>query len=297
MVDVRGMLLLHELKVRGTLAQAADALYLSHSAASHRLAVLEREVGVPVAERVGRRLRLTDVGQALASCAERIKGELDSTDAMIETVRDTVSGLVKIGLFQTAALRLLPRLLDDLRETFPGIRLESSQMLAAEALAALQTGDLDVAIMPSYLYDPAEPPVAVHVDDLYTESLYLMLPEAHPLADRDAPVEITELQEEHWIAGETINHLISKLCRDAGFEPDIVHRTSDYTLMTMLVSSGYGISILPVNATLAERLPPVALKQLALKSAHYSVLAVMRESSRSRPAVVAVLDAMRHQRE
>ncbi|MFE3779769.1 LysR family transcriptional regulator [Amycolatopsis sp. NPDC059090] len=293
MVDVRGLLLLHELRVRGTLALAADALHISHSAASHRLAVLEREVGTPIAERVGRRLQLTSAGQALAECAERVKTDLDSTDAVIETVRDTVSGRVKIGLFQTAALRVFPRLLDDLRETYPGVRLESSQMLAAAALSTLQTGGLDVAIVPSYLYDPAVPPAGFHVDELYAERLHLMLPAAHPLAGRDAPIEITELRSEQWIAGETIDHLVSKLCRTAGFEPDIVHRTSDYVLMTMLVSSGHGISILPVSTNLAEHLPPVVLKPLALAKAHYRVLAVMRETSRRRPAVAAVIAAMR----
>ncbi|MBB5157367.1 DNA-binding transcriptional LysR family regulator [Saccharopolyspora phatthalungensis] len=276
------------------MAQAADALYLSHSAASHRLAVLEREVGVPVAERVGRRLQLTETGHVLASSVKRLKHELDSIDALIEQAQHTVAGRVRIGLFQTAALRMFPQLLDDLGTRYPEIRLESSQMLAASALAALATGDLDVAIMPSYLRESVGLAPGLHVEDLYTDSLYLMLPVDHELADRDDPIEIAELSSEKWIAGETINLLISAYCREAGFEPDVIHRSSDYTLMTTLVSNGYGISILPVNAKLAAFLPPVALKQLNLASAHYTVLAVLRESSLSRPAVAAVMDAMRH---
>ena len=102
MADVRGLQLLHELNLRGTLAAAADALYLSHSAASHRLAVLEREVGVPVTERIGRRLRLTETGVALAACAQRLQQEIETTDAVIEQARTTVAGRVRVGLFQTA---------------------------------------------------------------------------------------------------------------------------------------------------------------------------------------------------
>src|SRR5882762_6096321 len=162
MTDIRGLQLLYQLNLRGTLTAAADALYLSHSAASHRLSVLEREVGVPVTERIGRRLQLTETGAALAACAQRLQLEIETTDAVIEQARGTVAGRVRVGLFQTAALRILPPLLSALRDEYPGVILESTQTLAAAALASVQTGELDLAVVPSYQHAPPEPSGTLH---------------------------------------------------------------------------------------------------------------------------------------
>jgi DNA-binding transcriptional LysR family regulator len=293
MVDVRGLELLHQLNLRGTLASAAEALYLSHSAASHRLSVLEREVGVPVTERIGRRLRLTETGVALAACAQRLQREIETTDAVIEQARGTVAGRVRIGLFQTAALRILPRLLSELRDEYPGVILESTQTLAAEALASLQTGELDLAVVPSYQHPaPHQLSGALHHEHLYTDRWSLVLPPDHRLCQATGPVDIAELRPEKWIAGETVTHFLSPLCKDAGFEPDVVHRSSEYTVMTTLVSLGHGISFMPIIDELNALLPPVALRQLNISDADRTVLAVLREGSRNRPAVDAVWRSM-----
>src|SRR5882757_3430755 len=289
MVDVRGLELLHQLNLRGTLSSAAEALYLSHSAASHRLSVLEREVGVPVTERIGRRLRLTETGVALAACAQRLQREIETTDAVIEQARGTVAGRVRIGLFQTAALRILPQLLSQLRDEYPEVILESTQTLAAAALASVQTGELDLAVVPSYQHHP--PPSASgvpHHEHLYTDHWCLVLPPDQRLGQATGPIDISELRSEKWIAGETVTHFLSGLCQDAGFEPHIVHHSSEYTVMTTLVSLGHGISFMPIIEELNSLLPPVTLKQLNISSARQIVHAVLREGGRNRPAVDAV---------
>ncbi|WP_067676756.1 LysR substrate-binding domain-containing protein [Nocardia miyunensis] len=288
MVDVRGLQLLHYLDVHETLAAAADALYLSHSAASHRLAVLEREVGVPVTERIGRRLRLTETGRALAACAHRLHREIETTDAIIEQARTTVAGRVRIGLFQTAALRLLPVVLGDLRTAYPAVTLESTQTLALSALTSLQTGELDLAVVPAYHYRNAPPPPGLHHERLYTDRAQLVLPENHRLHRRTDPIDITELRDEEWIAGETITHLLTPWCEQAGFRPAIVHHSSEYRVMITLAGLGYGITFLPIIPNLIPTTPHVVLKRLDIPDHHQDVLLICRDTSRARPAVQAV---------
>src|SRR4051795_5661653 len=65
MIDVRRLLLLRELQARGTVSAVAEALAYSPSAVSQGLAALQREAGVPLTERVGRRLQLTAAGGRL----------------------------------------------------------------------------------------------------------------------------------------------------------------------------------------------------------------------------------------
>ncbi|MEO3829897.1 LysR family transcriptional regulator [Actinomadura sp. B10D3] len=72
MLDLGRLRVLRELKLRGTLAAVADALGYTPSAVSQQLAQLQRDVGVPVVERAGRRLRLTEAGEVLAEREEGI---------------------------------------------------------------------------------------------------------------------------------------------------------------------------------------------------------------------------------
>lgn len=292
MVDVRGLQLLHHLDVHGTLAAAADALYLSPSAASHRLAALEREVGVPITERVGRRLRLTETGRALTACAHRLQHEIETTDAIIEQARTTVGGRVRVGLFQTAALRLLPGLLDDLRTGYPDVTLESTQTLAESALEALQTGELDLAVVPAYHYLTAPSRAEFCYERLYTDHWFLVLPQHHRLCQASKPIQILELRDEDWIAGETVTHFLTAQCKQAGFKPRIIHHSSEYRVMITLASLGHGISYMPIIDELVPLLPPVALRKLNVAKRHRDVLLICRHTSRARPAVNAVRTLM-----
>src|SRR3954468_18658830 len=72
MLDLRRLLLLHELHERGTIAAVADALQFTPSAVSQQLAVLERETGVRLLERAGRGVRLTDSALALVDHADAL---------------------------------------------------------------------------------------------------------------------------------------------------------------------------------------------------------------------------------
>ena len=81
--------LLHQLRLRGSLTAAAEATNTSRSAASHQLAGLQRRLGVTLTERVGRGLRLTEAGHALALQAARVLSEMERTTAIAEQSRVT----------------------------------------------------------------------------------------------------------------------------------------------------------------------------------------------------------------
>lgn len=72
MLDVRKLVLLREVQLRGSISAAAQALSYSHSAVSQQLSALEAQAGVPLLEKVGRGVRLTNAGEELARHAEDI---------------------------------------------------------------------------------------------------------------------------------------------------------------------------------------------------------------------------------
>jgi DNA-binding transcriptional LysR family regulator len=292
MLTLSSMELLRQLRIRGTLTGAAEALSLSKSAASHRLALLEREAGVPITERIGRKLRLTAVGAELAECAERVMHELEVADSIVQSSKQNPAGRVVIGLFHAAAIRIMPRVLRRLEAEYPEIFLESTHVPTDTALAAVKSGDLDLAIIGSYHYKPVAFDAQLHVERLYNEPLYLGLPPGHRLAAVERAVDVSELVDERWVAGETFDQIIPELCAREGFVPHVAHRSVDYVVITLLVSSGSGISIVPDLTELVsgER---IVLKKFASPGIGREVVIAVRHSSRGRSAVAAVLRLIR----
>src|SRR5947208_8120411 len=122
-MDVRRLRILRELADRGTITAVAEALSYTPSAVSQQLRALQAEAGVPLTEPAGRGVRLTDAGRALAIRADEVLAALDLAEAELNSYRETPRGGVRIALFPSGALLLLPGLLRRMADQ-PAVRLE-----------------------------------------------------------------------------------------------------------------------------------------------------------------------------
>ena len=108
MLDVHRLRLLRELSHRGTIAAVAQALCFTPSAVSQQLATLEREAGVALLARTGRRVALTPAGQNLVRHTESVLEHLTRAEAELARVRTGLAGPVRIGSYPSAARALIP---------------------------------------------------------------------------------------------------------------------------------------------------------------------------------------------
>ena len=106
MLDLRRLRLLRELDERGTIAAVADALQFTPSAVSQQLAILEREAGVPLLERAGRGVRLTDPALILVEHADALLERAALAEADLAAAAGAVIGRARIAGFQSVVLRL-----------------------------------------------------------------------------------------------------------------------------------------------------------------------------------------------
>ncbi|HZE40155.1 MAG TPA: LysR family transcriptional regulator [Stackebrandtia sp.] len=294
MLSVNALRLLHVLRLRGTLTAAAEELRLSRSAASHQLATLQRAVGSPLTEKVGRGLRLTESGELLAVHAARVLRELEEAETAVEGLRRAPTGTVRLGAIQTIPAALLPRLLTTVRRRHPGLRLETITMTTDEGLLSLSAGHLDIAIVQSYDARPLRLEPGIRAEVLFHDPVNLLLPAAHELAAADGPVAIAALERHGWIAGTPSSYfgqLVPSLCRRAGFTPDIVHRSDDFNVVASLVAAGQGVALIPRSAATAAW-DGIAAKAIDDDSGR-DVVAALRAGSVARPAIRAVLAALR----
>ena len=290
MLDVRRLRLLSELARRGTIAEVAAVRGYSPSAVSQALAQLERETGVALLERDGRRVRLTEAAQRLVKRTDRVLAELDVAEAELAAEQDVVRGSLALGAFPSVAAAVASRAVALLRRRHPQLRCAIREHEPEDGIPLLRSGDLDLLISESYDDVPAAPAGGLEQHALHTEPLLLVLPEDHPARE---PVALAELRDAAWIGGvggTQFAEVLPRACRAAGFEPDIVHRADDGELHRALVAAGLGIGLLPELACAAH--PGVRYARLASTPPRRHVAVLTRRSTTARPAMQAALAAL-----
>lgn len=287
MLDVRKLRLLRELAHRGTIAAVADALSYTPSAVSQQLTALEREAGVPLLERTGRRVTLTPAAHLLVGHTETILAALERADAELSCVRDELVGTLRIGAFPTAARTLLSPALVALSTAHPRLELTVTELDPAEVPDALRAGTLDIALTHDYDLVPAIPDPAIHTEPLHTETVFLAT--RHPVPATD-PLRATAASP--WIAGTpgTLCHTVTlRACLATGFTPRIRHHADDFTTVLALVAADAGAAIVPAMA-LPSPLGDVTLTPLTTR--RHTHLAY-RNGTATHPAIHAARTTLR----
>lgn len=247
-MDPRALQTLRAVRAHGGVTPAAAVLHLTPSAVSQQLAALQRDVGVTLCRRVGRALRLTPAGEALADAALDVAVALERARAACQSYLGEPTGRVSVSAFQTAAMLLLPPLLGRLAAT-GGIRLECWDEDVAQHDFVTLTDRVDVVIAhrPDDSLDWTAGGAAVRVVPLLREPLDVAVPAGHPLAARDR-LRPADLAGAAWITvreGFPIAAVLAAVAAASGAPPRIAHRINDVRLISALVAGGHGISLLP----------------------------------------------------
>jgi DNA-binding transcriptional LysR family regulator len=300
MLDVRRLRLLSELHERGTVTAVAEALTYTPSAVSQQLATLEREAGVPLLEREGRRLRLTDAGLRLVEHADAVIARLELAESdLAAAAGEEPAGRVRVAAFQTAASGLVLPLLGALTAEYPKLRLELNEMEAEDGLQLLRRGEVDLVLAEEYDYAPRPREPSLVVRAICRDPLVLVLPAAHPLAAADPEtVPLAALAGEPWAAprpGTAFVESMVRACRAlGGFEPDHRHRSNDLAVLEQLVAAGEAVALMP-SLGRPGRVPGVAVRRVAEAPLERSIFIALRRSSAGRAALRAVAEALREQ--
>jgi DNA-binding transcriptional LysR family regulator len=292
MLDVRRLRVLRELAARGTIAATADALGYTAPAVSQQLAALEREAGVELLERNGRRRRLTPAGEELVARTEGILRELEAAEAALERTTTQVAGVLRCAAFPSAQRMLVPRAIARLAREHPDLSVTTRELEPEDSLPALKRAELDIALAQEYAFAPAPKDPALERTDLIEDTVRIALPEDHPRAD-EPEVAIEHLENDPWIAGKlgTFCHLVViHAARQAGYEPRIAHVTNDFQVEYALVAAKAGVGLVP---ELAGPPPPgVVTRPVKGTPPVRRIYAAVRAGSSGRPAIAAMLDAL-----
>jgi len=249
LVDPRRLLVLDAVGRHGSFAGAARSLSLTPSAVSQQIAALERECGAQLLERSPRSIRFTDAGQRLVARAASLRDLLEHAQADLATSRGADRRGLSVGIFESAARRLLAGALERFATSHPHVALKVHQLEPGPAFELLRRGELDVAVTYSYSLSPLPIPDGFVQAAVGEDPLVIVAAAGMP-----APSRLSSLAGVRWIGpdSEYCLQTLLQACRRAGFEPRIESTVSDYRLAEQLVAAGLGVALAP-SFTVATR--------------------------------------------
>ncbi len=227
----------------GNVTRAAEACHVSQPSLSQQIAKLERELGQPLFERLGRGVRLTEAGKMFKRYSDQILSLTE--DARTRLADEPDSGRIILAAIPTIAPYFLPGLLTRFARECPKARVEIVEETTGNILRLLAEGDIDLAIL-------ALPIRAEHVQTktLFTEELLAVLPSDHlltrkpKLSLKDLVLEpFVVLNEAHCLTGTTMS-----FCARHAASPLVTARSHQLLTVLELVRLGQGVSLIPAMA-------------------------------------------------
>ncbi|CAN5609100.1 LysR family transcriptional regulator [soil metagenome] len=299
MLGIWRLQLLREVARRGTIKAAAAALDVTPSAVSQQLRILEAEAGLPLLERHGRHVRLTDAGERLVPHADVITTAIAAAESDLAAARDGVAGTLRVAAFPTAARAILPTAIVRLGARHPGVRVNLRDLETRESLAALAADEVDVAVVDEYDEVTRIRDRTLDLIALARDPIHVAIPTDRAAPGRTGavapgPVPLADLRDEAWIMdteASSIHQAVSRACAAAGFDPVVRANCKDYGVIVALVEAGLGIAMLP---GLALRDRPIRATVLPIDPPLERRLSIaVKPSRRGHPAIAAMVDELR----
>jgi DNA-binding transcriptional LysR family regulator len=255
--------------------RAAARLGIAQPPLSQQVRRLEERVGHPLFNRASGGVALTPAGEELLPAARRTLADLADALTAARAVGDGRAGSLRIGFPASLALTVLPGLLREFREQFPGVGLHIHEMTTAPQITALHSRDIDVGL----LREPSAD-AALDFKVVLTEPFVAVLPAGHPLAALRR-VPLPQLADSPFTllprhAGPGLHDQILGLCAEAGFTPRIAQHAVEWQTVCGLVEAGLGVSLAPASVR-RIRLRGVAFRAIEPGTARTSVAAAWRK--------------------
>lgn len=279
----------------GGITRAAAGLYRSQPAVSRRLAVLEKELGVPLFERVPTGMVLSEAGRALLPFAEAALATMKDAEAAVHAVRSEPAGPLPIALVGTLANAGFTAVLRHFARRHPGIDLRLRTATSAEVSDLVRRAEVTIGLR--YLRDTAP---ELRCEPLFAERLVVVAAADHPLAGTRR-LALSALADERWIAfpqppgrPEAAARHVRQAFDAAGVDESQVLRVDSLTAQKRLVEAGFGIALLQ-ESSLHEELAAGTLAVLDVDDLDVTapVVVVTRANGYLGAAARSFLDALR----
>ncbi len=242
MLEKIHLLIIREVDRVGTVTEAANRLFLSQSALSHAMKRLEKQLGIPVWRKEGRKLHLTQAGLYLLQVANRVLPQVEQAESMLRQYSSGERGSLRIGMECHPCYLWLQSVVTPFLKAWPKVDVDVKQAFQFGGIAALFNYEIDALVTPDPLFKKG-----LVFESVYDYELVLALATDHPLA-MNKKVEAEDLIAETLITYPVpIERLdIYRYFFNPAASRPYQRKTVEATeMMLQLVAAGRGVSALP----------------------------------------------------
>ncbi|MFD4669747.1 LysR family transcriptional regulator [Lentzea sp. NPDC058450] len=291
-MDVRQLRYFLAVVDHGSVNKAAAALHVAQPSLSQAIRALERDLGIDLFRRAGRRLVLTDAGEALIGPARQVVRVLATARASVAEVADLRVGRVEIAAMPSQSVEPLARIIKAVTEKHPGLSISvRSAFTAEDVVDEVRSGRTELGLLGAS--EPLQDS-RVRVTPLGRQRFVLVCPHDGPFAP-DTVVRHSDLAGLRLIVGQPgtgMRRVVDEIAA-SGVEITQVVETEHREAILPLVLCGVGMAVL------AESWAPLARQAgalvLALEPARYLHLALVAGPGELSPAASAFLDVAHSQ--
>ncbi|PFW52691.1 LysR family transcriptional regulator [Bacillus cereus] len=222
--------------------KTAEKLNISQPSLSQQIRALEHEVGMPLFDRIGKKISLTEAGKILLLHTKTIFHEIEQARSAIQDLNGLQHGSLTIGSLLTVVNYLLPPAILNFNKLYPNIELSVLGLRTGDIREKLLQNELDIGIT----FLPVQDKEIVSIP-LYKSELTLVVPTGHTLTER-SHISIVELQDYPLILlpkNFFLTELITSHCHKFDFTPKPILEISTMESLIQMVSKGMGITVLP----------------------------------------------------
>ncbi|OMD95551.1 LysR family transcriptional regulator [Paenibacillus odorifer] len=224
------------------MTEAARNLHVTQSSLSKTIQRLEEDLGVPLFDRVGRKLRLNESGSRFLRRAERALFELEQGKQELSDLSSPEHGTLELAVTTASTL---PNILREFRKKRPDIQYHVQMLTTQEMVTLLNRGEVDYCL--------SSPPIkgdVIECQIVFIDPILVAVPKGHRLANRSS-VTLIELRDEWFVgvkSGYGTRDLIDSVCKSVGFVPKYVYEGDEPARLSTLVEAEIGLAFIPSTA-------------------------------------------------
>ncbi|TMC53566.1 MAG: LysR family transcriptional regulator [Chloroflexi bacterium] len=254
-VDLERMVTLRQLRTFKTVADlnsfslAAQRLKLSQPSISYQVKELEEALGVPLLDRLGKRVQLTEAGTLLYGYARRMLDVLDEATIAIEEMRGIQRGTLRVGASTTVGIYLLPAALGAFKKLHPGLVISLEIGTRVRVQEQVLRNELDLAVV-----GPASKDPDLAIVPFISDELVVVAPANHPLSGRHG-LGLKDLAGQPFIMREAASGSrlsLEKAARKAGTKLVVAMELGSNGAIKHAVESGLGLAVISRYACVLE---------------------------------------------
>lgn len=275
----------------GSLSRTAEQMRVAQSTLTRQVQSLEHELGGKLLERSHSGVALTAAGHTLYESLQTLLPQLDEAFARARTRARGQSSSLRIGYILSAASEYLNPALAEVRARHPEVKVNLRDLSPGEQVAALRSGDLDVALLGNAGTSLTR---EFFVRRLVSLPLAVGFSEKHPLAER-AVVRLADLRREVFVGAKEEdvpghNQWVIQLCRRARFRPRFVEDAESLTHSFSLLVAENAVTLVPASATRTGA-PGVVFRPLEGLEKDWDLMVAWQRGKTPEP-VRALVDAL-----